>query len=145
TTFQARRAEFQAQRAERRFEVARKLAKTVVDNVRGPMMQLPGATALRVSMIRDVVAYLDSLGADSSNDPEFELEMAVAYQNVGHVEGSPYAPNLGQAAAALEHYEKAIAIYSKYLKSEAVGLEGFISANIEASDIELRTGRAASG
>jgi eukaryotic-like serine/threonine-protein kinase len=143
TTFQARRAEFQARRAERRFEVARKLAKTVVDDVRGPMIQLPGSTALRASMIRDVVTYLDSLGDDSSSDPAFELEMAGAYKDVGYVEGSPLAPNLGQTAMALEHYGKAIALFEKHLKSpgfERLALQGTISSNIERGDIEARNG-----
>ncbi len=137
---------FQARRAERRFQVARKLAKTVLDDVRGPMMQLPGSIALRASMIRDVVTYLDSLGDDASSDPAFELEMAAAYENVGYVEGSPVAPNLGQTAAALEHYAKSIALFEKHLKSpgfERMALGGFISSNIERGDIEARSGNPA--
>src|SRR5262245_21723459 len=59
---------FQAHRAERRFEVARQLAKAVLAEVKGPMARLSGSTASRASMIQTVVRYLDGLAEDPGKD-----------------------------------------------------------------------------
>jgi len=139
---------YQARRAERRFQHARQLAKAVLADVKGPMWQLPGSTALRASMLQTVVRYLDGLAEDSGGDPAFDLEIATAYREVAYLEGSPHQQNLGQSAAALEHYQKAITIYTRVhtrwedraeIKVHALG--GLIGANIEAGQIEARTGK----
>jgi hypothetical protein len=84
----------QAHRAERRFEVARQLAKAVVADIKGPMGQLPGSTTLRASMIRTVLQYLDGLALDPGRDPRFELEIADTYREVATVEGHPMHGNI---------------------------------------------------
>ena len=109
----------QARRAERRFQLARQLAKAVVADVKGPLGQLPGSTALRASMIQTVLQYLDGLAQDPGRDPAFELEIADAYREVASVEGHPLQQNLGQTAAALSHYQKAIAIYAETTSDRA--------------------------
>src|SRR5262249_29556309 len=140
----------QTRRAERRFELARGLAKAVIADIRGPMEALPGSTALRASMIRTVVQYLDSLAQDPGRDPDFALEIADAYRSVAYVEGAQIRGNLGQTTAALDHYQKSIAIYASVYwgsanraETKAHALGGLIGANIEAGDIESRTGNAA--
>ncbi len=136
----------QARRAERRFELARQLAKSVVAGVKGPMERLPGSTAARAFMIQTVLRYLDSLAQDPGSDPAFELEIAYAYREVAGVEGSPYRLNLGQTAAALDHYQKALDIYERLAKraeTKGAALSGLISANIEAGDVEKRIGNTA--
>jgi len=139
---------YQARRAERRFQHARQLAKAVLADVKGPMWQVPGSTALRASMLQTVVRYLDGLAEDSGGDPAFDLEIATAYREVAYLEGSPYQQNLGQTVAALEHYQKAITIYARVytrfadraeIKVHALG--GLIGANIEVGHIETRTGK----
>jgi tetratricopeptide (TPR) repeat protein len=135
----------QAQRAEHRFELARRLAKAVVADIKGPMGQLLGSTALRVSMIQTVLQYLDGLAQDPGRDPAFELEIADAYREVASVEGNPMQQNVGQTAAALTHYQKAIAIYERHAnraETRARALEGIIETNIQAGDIEERNGNA---
>jgi eukaryotic-like serine/threonine-protein kinase len=136
----------QAHRAERRFELARRMARVVVDNVTGPMGTLPGSTAIRASMIQSILPYLDGLAEDPGRDPAFELEIAHAYQQVAGVEAHPYRQNLGQTAPALLHYEKAIAIYTRLIgrpTTRVAALGGLVSANIEAGDIETRLGNVA--
>ena len=139
---------YQARRAERRFQHARRLTKAVLADVKGPMWQLPGSTALRASMLQTVVRYLDGLAEDSGGDPAFDLEIATAYREVAYLEGSPYQQNLGQTAAALEHYQKAITIYARMYtrladraEIKVHALSGLIGANIEAGQIETRTGK----
>jgi non-specific serine/threonine protein kinase/serine/threonine-protein kinase len=140
----------QARRAERRFQLVRQLAKAVLADIRGPMRQVPGATVLRASMVQTVARYLDNLAQDPAGDPEFDLEIADAYREVAYVEGSPFQQNLGQTAAALSHYQKAITLYEGVYARSAVGtatkahaLSGVIGTNIEAGDIESRHGKSA--
>ena len=141
---------FQARRAERRFDLARQLAKAVMADIRGPMERLPGSTAVRASMIQTVLRYLDGLARDPSRDPAFDLEIADAYREVAYVEGSPLQGNLGQRAAALDHYQKAIEIYQAVYSRSGISIEtkahafsGVIGTNIEAGDIEEQTGSTA--
>jgi tetratricopeptide (TPR) repeat protein len=136
----------QARRAERRFQLARGLAKAVVDHVGGPLARVPGSTAARVAIIQDVVRYLDGLARDASRDPAFALQIADAYREVASIEAHPFRANLGQTAAAMEHFEKAIGIFSTLTSHPAAkthALGGFIGANIEAGDIETRLGNPA--
>src|SRR5262249_36186862 len=90
------------------------------------------------------------LAQDPGRDPDFALEIADAYRSVAYVEGAPLRGNLGQTTAALDHYQKSIAIYSSVYwgsanraETKAHALGGLIGANIEAGDIESRTGNAA--
>src|SRR5262245_11620214 len=138
----------QARRADRRFQHARQLAKEILADIKGPMWRLPGSTALRASMLQTVVRYLDGLAQDSGGDPAFDLEIAGAYREVAYLEGSPHQQNLGQTAAALEHYQKAITIYTRVYprwvdraEIKVNALSGLIGANIEAGQIEARTGK----
>ncbi|MFN0104821.1 MAG: hypothetical protein ACKV2U_22405 [Bryobacteraceae bacterium] len=110
------------------------------------MAQVPGATAARASMTQTVLRYLDGLPRDPGKDPAFELEIADAYREVALIEGHPLRPNLGRIPAALDHFQRAIAIYSRLAGNEtakAHALSGLIGANIEAGDIESRAGKGA--
>jgi tetratricopeptide (TPR) repeat protein len=133
----------QARRAERRFDVARQMARAVVANVTGPMERLPGSTSVRASMIQTVLPYLDKLTEDLGRDPAFELEIADAYRQVANVEGHPFRPNLGRTSDALAHYEKAISIYARLTdrpETRVAALAGVVETNIQAGDVEAREG-----
>lgn len=137
----------QARRAERRFQLARQLAQAVVREVNGPMAKVPGATAASASMIQTVLRYLDGLSEDPGSDPAFDLEIASTYRHVADIQGNPFQANLGQPAEALANYEKAISIYEKVYarlgnrpSTKADALAGIIGGNIEAGNIETRTG-----
>jgi len=134
----------EARRGERRFRLARQMAKAVVDQVKGPLRQLPGSTPVRATMVQTMLQYLDGLAQDPGNDPEFQLEIAQAYWTVGAVEGHPYQQNLGQTAAALSHYEKAIAIYASLTgrpDTRVRAFGGLVGTNMEIGSIEARIGR----
>ncbi|MBS1830776.1 MAG: protein kinase [Acidobacteria bacterium] len=137
----------QARRAERRFDLARQMAKSVIADINGPLGRLPGTTAVRASMIQNVLRYLDGLALDSGGDPSFELEIADAYREVAGTEAHPNRQNLGQTAAALSHYQRASEIYMRHIsdaRTRVHALGGVIGTNIEAGDIEARMGNVAS-
>jgi eukaryotic-like serine/threonine-protein kinase len=110
TSWQARVARAEHARAERRFNDVRKLANSVLFDYHDAIEALPGATPVRERLVRDGLAYLDSLAAEASGEPALQRELAAAYDRVASVLGKPYAANLGNTKGALESYQKALRI-----------------------------------
>jgi tetratricopeptide (TPR) repeat protein/tRNA A-37 threonylcarbamoyl transferase component Bud32 len=118
TSWQAQRAREQEAiaiaekaRAERRFNEVRQLARSVLFDYHDAIEHLSGATAIRERLVKDGLAYLDSLAREASGDPELQRELAAAYDRVGDVRGRAYsAANLGDFAGATESYDKALQI-----------------------------------
>jgi eukaryotic-like serine/threonine-protein kinase len=118
TSWQAHRARAQEAialaekaRAEHRFNEVRQLARSVLFDYHDAIEHLSGATAIRERLVRDGLAYLDSLAREAGDDPELQRELAAAYDRVGDVRGKVYsAANLGDFAGARESYAKALQI-----------------------------------
>jgi non-specific serine/threonine protein kinase/serine/threonine-protein kinase len=110
TTLQARRARAAQARAERRFSDVRRLANAVLFDYHDAIRDLPGATPVRERLVRDALAYLDSLATEAGDDPALQRELAAAYDRVGDVRGQVRAASLGDAAGAMESYLKALRI-----------------------------------
>src|SRR5207248_11421279 len=97
-------------RAERRFNDVRLLAHSVLFDYHVAFMNLPSATKVRERLVKDALAYLDSLAREASGDPALQGELAAAYERVGDVLGQPFAASLGDTAGAMESYLKALRI-----------------------------------
>jgi non-specific serine/threonine protein kinase/serine/threonine-protein kinase len=110
TLWQARRAEQQRARAERRFNDVRKLANAVVGELHDAIKDLPGATPARKLLVTRAVEYLDGLAGEAGGDESLLREIAGAYAKIGDAQGNPYLANLGEPAAALHSYQKAFEI-----------------------------------
>jgi serine/threonine protein kinase/tetratricopeptide (TPR) repeat protein len=110
TSWQARVARRERDKAEMRFNQVRKLANSVLFEYHDAIETLPGSTPVREKMVKDALDYLDNLSAASSGDPSLQRELATAYEKVGDVQGSPYRPNLGNYKGALASQRKALAI-----------------------------------
>jgi serine/threonine protein kinase/tetratricopeptide (TPR) repeat protein len=110
TAWQARRAEEQRRRAERRFDDVRRLANTFLFEVHDAVAPLPGSTGVRELLVKRGLEYLDGLSRESADEPTLRLELARAYKRVADVQGSVFASNLGDTAGALASYRKAVAL-----------------------------------
>lgn len=110
TSWQARVARRERDKAERRFNQVRKLAKSVLFEYHDGIEKLPGSTAVREKMVKDALEYLDNLSAESTGDLALQTELAIAYEKVGDVQGNPYGANLGNQDGALASYRKALSI-----------------------------------
>ena len=127
---------YQARRAERRFQLVRKLGNAVLFDLQGQAERLPGSTALQVSMVQTAVQYLDSLAQDSGGDPTLDLEIAKAYYQAASVEGHPFRSNLGQTTIALGHFEKAREIFerlSSHPETRAEAIPELVNTHIDAA------------
>lgn len=110
TAVQARRADAQAAKAERRFQQVRKLANSFVFDVYDGMADIPGTAKVRASVVATALEYLDSLAREAEGESALQLELAAAYKRIGDVQGNPARSGLGQMQAALSNYEKALGI-----------------------------------
>jgi serine/threonine protein kinase/tetratricopeptide (TPR) repeat protein len=110
TLREARIARANELRAERRFNDVRQLANSLMFEVHDSIKDLAGATPARKLLVEKALQYLDSLSQEAGGDISLQRELAAAYEKVGHVQGNPYAANLGDAAGALASYRKALAI-----------------------------------
>jgi non-specific serine/threonine protein kinase/serine/threonine-protein kinase len=110
TLWQARRADEQRARAERRFADVRKLANSILFEHEAAIRDLPGSTPARALLVRHALRYLDGLAEEASDDRALRRELAVAYRKVGGVQGDPDQPNIGDSAGAMASYRKALAI-----------------------------------
>ena len=89
---QARLAEANRLRAEKRFEDARRLANALVFEVHEQIESLPGATAARALLLKRASDHLDALAVDAPENPELAEELATAYQKLADVQGNPARP-----------------------------------------------------
>jgi serine/threonine protein kinase len=108
TVHEARIAEENRRRAERRFNDVRQLANSLMFEVHDSIRNLPGATAARLLIIERAQQYLDSLAEESQSDPSLLLELATAYSRLAMVQGDVLNANLGQSAQSAKNYRKAV-------------------------------------
>lgn len=109
TAWQAREARLERDRATRLFNMVRQLANAFLIE-HDALASIPNGTGLREKLIAESLKYLDSLAAEANDDPGLQRELAAAYEKMGDVQGRPDGPNLGDSAAALMSYQKAVRI-----------------------------------
>ncbi|HEY9285393.1 MAG TPA: hypothetical protein VIP46_18215, partial [Pyrinomonadaceae bacterium] len=110
TTWQWRVARAERALAERRFGALRGVTHSLMFEMHDAVSNLEGSTAARQLLARRTLEYLEALAREAGDDPTLLTELAIAYVNLGDVQGNPYYPNVGDAAGALESYRKAQAI-----------------------------------
>jgi serine/threonine protein kinase/tetratricopeptide (TPR) repeat protein len=123
TGWQAHVAGQQRLRAEQRFNEVRGLANAVLFELHDAIVPLPGSTQVRQLLVKRAQRYLDSLATESAGDEGLQHERAMAYERIGDVLGLPTQPNLGQTAAALENYRKALSIHRELATSGSFPLQ----------------------
>jgi tetratricopeptide (TPR) repeat protein len=103
-------ANYQARRAERRFQQVRKLANTFLFDFHDKIEKLPGSTEAREMVIKTGLEYLDNLAQEAEGDTELQSELADAYLRMGELLGDHRSANLGRSEAAIESYRKGLAL-----------------------------------
>lgn len=113
TLWQARVAQAERVKAEKRFNDVRNLANSFLFKLGPKIEKLPGATAAREELVSLALEYLNSLSNEADDDLELQRELAAAYEKVGDVQGNQMTSNLGDTQGAAESYEKALQIRQK--------------------------------
>ncbi len=107
---QARVAGAERERAERRFNDVRKLARSVIFELHDAIRFLPGATPARELLVARALEYVDSLAREAHQDAGLKRELAGAYRRLADVQGDPVGASLGDTKGALSTYRKALAL-----------------------------------
>jgi non-specific serine/threonine protein kinase/serine/threonine-protein kinase len=126
--WQARVAQSERARAERRFNDVRTLANSFVFELHDAIRDLPGATPARALLVKRALEYLDSLAREAAGDVALQRELATAYLRLGDVQGKPFEPNLGDSAGAMASYRKSAAV------GEALVAGGHAAARKDLAD-----------
>jgi non-specific serine/threonine protein kinase/serine/threonine-protein kinase len=121
--WQARIAQAQRLRAEKRFNDVRRLAHTFLFDFHDAIQDLPGATPARRLVVDKALEYLNGLSQEAAGDTALERELVEAYLRVGDVEGGLGIPNLGDKRGALRSYERALAIAGREARRSPQSLD----------------------
>jgi serine/threonine protein kinase len=104
-----------AREMERRFNDLRGLASAMLFDVHDRIAMLPGSTAARQALVREVRRYLDGLSKEGRVEQSLALELAEAYLRVGQVQFDLNTSNLGDAEGSLASYRTARSILAEHL------------------------------
>ncbi|MGE3466252.1 MAG: protein kinase [Pyrinomonadaceae bacterium] len=123
TLWQARVAQAERVRAEKRFNDVRKLANSYLFDVYPEIENLEGSLRAREKIVTNALEYLDGLYNEAGDDRELQAELATAYEKVGDVQGALVNSNLGDVQAGLDSYRKAATLREAVYASNPVDLE----------------------
>ena len=110
TVWQARIAGAERQRAERRFDEVRRLARSLMFDLHDAIEPLPGSTPARRQLVENALQYLDGLAVESSDDVPLLRELAEGYERLAQVQGRTGNANLGDADGARASGDKAVTL-----------------------------------
>ena len=138
----------QQARAERRFEEVHQLVNVILFELYDAASKIPGATPLQEQMVKRSTEYLDRLSAEARGNLPLALDVIDAYIKFGDIQGNPYQPNLGDTAAALASYQKALNIASGLAKKYPANTQlqhSAAKAHQEMADVLVMLGRSKEG
>ena len=107
TIWQARVAQAERAKAEKRFNDVRSLANSYLFDVYPEIENLEGSLKAREKILTNALTYLDSLSNEAGGDLALQSELATAYEKIGDVQGALTNSSLGNIQAGLESYTKA--------------------------------------
>lgn len=123
TVWQARRAEANQARAEKRFSDVRGLSNALLNDIVPKIERLEGSTEARQMLVAQSLKYLDSLAVESADDFVLQAELAAAYEKVGVLQGDSRKPSLSDFRGAIASLEKAQAVRRRLLEINPNDLE----------------------
>lgn len=123
TLWQARVAQTERAKAEKRFNDVRKLANSYLFDVYPEIENLEGSLKAREKILTNALEYLDGLSSEAGGDRELQAELATAYEKVGDVQGALTNSSLGNIQAGLDSYAKAAKLREAVYLADPADLE----------------------
>lgn len=108
TAYQARKANIEREKAERRFNDVRALANSFMFEINEEITKSP--IKARELLVQRAIEYLDKLASESDGNTELESELAAAYEKIGDVQAQLFNPALGKSSEALTSHQKSLEI-----------------------------------
>ncbi len=117
TSWEARVARREHERAEQRLKDVRQIANSFLFEFHDAILSLPGSTAARELLVRRALEYLGTLAREAAGDRALQRELAESYEKLGEIQGGGNA-NLGDTVGAVASYRAALAIREALLAAE---------------------------
>jgi tetratricopeptide (TPR) repeat protein len=117
TARQARIAEANRQKADRRFADVRRLSNRLLFEIYDSLERLPGSLATRELVVGSSLEYLQTLSAEAGDDPGLLYELGVAWRRVGDVQGMPTWSSLGRTEDARSCYASSLRLFDRLVAS----------------------------
>ncbi|MET0552815.1 MAG: serine/threonine-protein kinase [Vicinamibacteria bacterium] len=127
----------QARLAERRFDEARRLIRTVIFDIQPKMGAVPGTTALRKDLIERTLQYLEAMARDAGDNPALLRELASSYVQLARVQGLQGGANVGDVEAARRTLGEAEKLVARLLKLDPDGPESLHEAAVVERNVAL--------
>jgi tetratricopeptide (TPR) repeat protein len=108
--WQAREAERARDLAQSRYRDVRSLATNMMFEVDGAIATLPGSVHARRLVVSRALEHLDRLSKEMQDDPALLADVAMGYEKIADIQGSPFEFNLGDGDAALANARRALAL-----------------------------------
>jgi non-specific serine/threonine protein kinase/serine/threonine-protein kinase len=121
---------WQARLAERRFDEARRLIRSVIFDIQPKLGAVPGTTRLRKELIESTLEYLVTLGRDAGDDPRLLRELSASYVQLARVQGIQGNANVGDQQAARRTLGEAEKLVARLLKIDPDGPESLHEAAV---------------
>jgi non-specific serine/threonine protein kinase/serine/threonine-protein kinase len=141
TLWEARVAERERERAERRFVEVRRIANSLLFDVHDALRNVDGAGPAREMVIARALSFFDSLEKDAAGDLPLERELSAGYERAGDIQMQANDPR-----GAASSYLRAVGLREK-MASQAPGDSGIrrdlISTWSKLSDAAWSAGDAA--
>jgi tetratricopeptide (TPR) repeat protein len=116
--WEARAASLERARAERRFDLARRVAGSLLYDVHDQIQDLAGSTKTRELLLAKSLDYLDALSKEASASPPLQRDLASAYRRVASLQGIRGTSNLGQPDAARANLRKSLDLLNRALATD---------------------------
>lgn len=137
------RAESEREKADRRFDQVRSLAKTFMYDFHDEIVTLEGSIPARELLVTTALKYLDNLAQEVGDNAELKRELASSYDHVGQIRMSIRNPSVGDISGALENYRKGLGLRQELLtaspKDQILSFEVSVS-RLHIADMLLLTG-----
>jgi non-specific serine/threonine protein kinase/serine/threonine-protein kinase len=128
---------WQARLAERRFDEARRLIRSVIFDIQPKLGAVPGTTQLRKELIESTLQYLVALGRDAGDDPRLLRELSASYVQLARVQGIQGVANVGDIQAARRTMGEAEKLVARLLKIDPDGADSLHEAVVMERTLAL--------
>jgi serine/threonine protein kinase len=108
TSWQASVAKTERARATRHLNEVRELTSVFLADVYDALAKLPGGTAARQLIVENSVKYLSGMEREAQDSPEFQRDLAQAYDRLADVQGDYIGANIGDTQAAVKSLRSAL-------------------------------------
>ncbi len=141
TAYQARIANIERGKAERRFNDVRALANSFMFEINEEIAKSP--IKARELLVQRAVEYLDKLAAESEGNTELKSELAAAYEKIGEVQSEIFRPFTGKTSEALLSHQKSLKLREEIFAAESSAAHGIdvASSRLSIGNVFLTSGK----